>query len=79
MNPATKQKVRIIKRKDAGTDTAVPAAEAPAASRQTAKEANRFAVATVSAWVREFQQQRREVSARQTFKNLFKEPAPQVA
>jgi len=72
---ATKPNVKVIKR---GTRAAQEAQEAAAeeAAKKSAQETARDMVTTVTGWVAEFQQKRRN-ETRQALKTLFADPTPQ--
>ena len=63
----TKAKVRIIKRNQRSTESK----EAEPAGGKLAGDPDRELRATVSNWVREFQQQRRQSFGKRAFDNLF--------
>ena len=67
----TKQPIKIIKRGERAVEKAAPEQQ-PAA--KTTKELARDTVATVSSWVNEFQQRRRNETA-QGLKTLFADTA----
>ncbi|HEX8160325.1 MAG TPA: hypothetical protein VF538_00380 [Pyrinomonadaceae bacterium] len=71
---ATKPTIKIIKRNQRAAQ--VEATE-EAAAKKTAPEAARDMVATVSEWVSEFQQRRREETT-QALKMLTSRPAPHL-
>lgn len=63
----TKQPIKIIKRGERAVEKAAPEQEPV---NKSAKESARDMVATVSSWVNEFQQRRRDETA-QAIKTLF--------
>jgi predicted glycosyl hydrolase (DUF1957 family) len=67
----TKQSIKIIKRGERAVEKAAPEQEV---ANKTAKESARDMVATVSSWVNEFQQRRRDETA-QAIKTLFADTA----
>lgn len=70
----TKTPIKIIKRKERAEQTAAPA---ETVEQKTTKESARDMVATVSEWVSEFQQRRRNETA-QALKTLFSDNAPHL-
>jgi hypothetical protein len=70
----TKPPIKIIKRNERA---AQPAAQEEAVEQKTTKETARDMVATVSEWVSEFQQRRRDETT-QALKTLFSENAPHL-
>lgn len=71
---ASKSFIRIVKRGQQ-TATSEPTLSAAQSQRAQPETAARTIKATVSTWVREFQQ-RSQVDAKRAFNNLFKEPLP---
>ena len=71
---ATKPTIKIIKRKERAAQVA---ASEEVAVKKTAPEAARDMVATVSEWVSEFQQRRREETT-QALKMLTSSTAPHL-
>ena len=67
----TKQTIKIIKRGDRSVESATPDQEVV---KKTTQESARDMVATVSSWVNEFQQRRRNETT-QALKTLFPETA----
>lgn len=67
----TKQPVKIIKRGERSVEKAAPKQEVV---NKSAKESARDMVATVSSWVNEFQQRRRDETA-QAIKTLLADTA----
>ncbi|MGH9903060.1 MAG: hypothetical protein ACRD68_14735 [Pyrinomonadaceae bacterium] len=70
----TKSQIRIVKRGQRN-EAVESAADGKARRREKASDGAREMVATVSAWVRDFQNQRR-VAGQRTFASLFKDPLP---
>jgi hypothetical protein len=69
-----KTRIKVIKRSERGRQQHT--SETPEAKKST-QETARDMVATVSQWVNEFQQRRRQETA-QAFKTLFADAAPQT-
>ena len=67
----TKQPIKIIKRGERAVEKSAPE---PEAATKSTKESARDMVATVSSWVSEFQQRRRNETA-QAIKTLFADTA----
>ena len=67
----TKQPIKIIKRGERAVEKATPE---PEVANKTTKESARDMVATVSSWVSDFQQRRRNETA-QAIKTLFADTA----
>ena len=67
----TKQQIKIIKRGERNVEKALPE---PEMANKSTKESARDMVATVSSWVNEFQQRRRNETA-QALKTLFADTA----
>ncbi|HEY0006116.1 MAG TPA: hypothetical protein VGB17_15155 [Pyrinomonadaceae bacterium] len=73
---ATKPSIKIIKRRERIEQENGP--EQAAATKETPREAAREMVATVTNWVSEFQQKRREETSR-AIKTLFADQQPNEA
>lgn len=71
----TKPSIKIIKRGQRAAQQAAAPAEVP--EKKSTQEAARDMVATVSDWVSEFQQKRRNETA-QALKTLFSDGAPHL-
>lgn len=71
---ATKPSIKIIKRKERAKQAEKPA---EVVEKKSAQEAARDMVATVSEWVTEFQQKRRNETA-QALKTLISDGAPHL-
>ena len=67
----TKQPIKIIKRGERAVEKATPEQEV---AKKTTQESARDMVATVSSWVSDFQQRRRNETA-QALKTLFADTA----
>lgn len=72
---ATKSNVKVIKRSERAAQEAQDTA-AEQAAKKSAQETARDMVTTVTGWVAEFQQKRRN-ETRQAFKTLFADATPQ--
>lgn len=71
-----KTRIKVIKRGEKDRQQQQQTAEA-AEPKKSAQETAREMVTTVSQWVNEFQQKRRQETA-QAFKTLFNDAAPQA-
>lgn len=69
---ATKSRIKVIKRDERNRQESMPE-QAQTNARPSAQETAREMVATVSNWVAEFQQKRRQETSR-ALKTLFPEP-----
>jgi hypothetical protein len=72
----TNKSIKIIKRGERAAQEAAAAVAANDEQKKTAHEAARDVVATVSEWVNEFQQKRRNETSH-ALKTLFGETTPQ--